>query len=172
MPVLQFDLKEYATYFDKLGAGGAMAATRRGAYSAALRALALMQRRTDAAGPSDPKGLGTGGAVNTGHFRMAWKATPLEDGAYLFNDAPYAGVIESGRRPGGRMPPSAAIARWAQRRLGLSEADAKAAAFLIARAIARRGLRGRQILSGSIGELRQMVNEEILRELATEMGRK
>lgn len=70
------------------------------------------------------------------------------------------------------MPPSQAIARWAQRRLGLSEADAKAAAFLIARAIARRGLRGRQILSGSIGELRQMVNEEILRELATEMGRK
>lgn len=49
----------------------------------------------------------------------------------------YAPPVEYGRRPG-RMPPPAALRLWAQRVLG----DASLA-FVVARAIGRRGTRGR-----------------------------
>ena len=45
-----------------------------------------------------------------------------------------ANVLESGRRPGARMPPVSALMAWAGRKLG----DAKLG-FVIARAIAREG---------------------------------
>jgi len=170
MATLTFDLREYGPFLARLGERRLMEGARRGALSAALRSVALMQRLTDRAAPANPGGTGTGGAVNSGHFRRAWNASALPDGAELFNDAPYAGVIEGGRRPGTRFPPVEAIARWVQRRLGLSESDAKAAAYVIARAISKRGLRGRKILDGSLSEIRAYVHEEILRELAVEMG--
>jgi hypothetical protein len=68
------------------------------------------------------------------------------------------------------MPPIAPIAQWAQRRLGLNEGDARAAAYLIARAIARRGLKARMILNASIKELGDMAAEEISREFGKELG--
>ena len=54
-------------------------------------------------------------------------ASPLE----------YAPAVEYGRRPGGRMPPVAAIERWAQRVIGV-----RGLGYIIARSIARRGTRG------------------------------
>lgn len=50
----------------------------------------------------------------------------------------YAPVMERGRRPGAKMPPPDALAGWARRhgfRPGME--------FVLARAIARRGIRGR-----------------------------
>jgi hypothetical protein len=170
MPVLHFDLSEYPGYLAKLGQVRLTTAAKRGALSAALRAVSMMQTKTDHAPSSDPGGKGTGGAFNTGRFKASWKGSPADDGAFLFNEAPYAGVIEYGRRPGARMPPLAPIAQWAQRRLGLSEGDARAAAYLIARAIARRGLKARMILNASIKELGDMAAEEISREFGKELG--
>lgn len=53
----------------------------------------------------------------------------------------YAQVVEDGRRPGGKMPPIDVIAGWAARHNIPVEA-----AFPIARAIQRRGIRGRPYL--------------------------
>lgn len=50
----------------------------------------------------------------------------------------YAPVMEFGRRPGARMPPPDALAGWA-RRHGLPAS----ALFVLARAIGRRGIKGR-----------------------------
>lgn len=169
MATLRFDLRNYPRYLELAGPR-LVQAGKRAILSAALRAVALMQRRTDLAPPANPAGIGSGGAVNTGHFRRAWKATPAPDGAYLFNDAPYAGVVEFGRRAGSRMPPRDVIAHWAQRRLGMSRQDAMAAAWVIGRAIARRGLVPRRILNGSLDELRKLVANEIELEIEKELA--
>lgn len=50
----------------------------------------------------------------------------------------YASVMEFGRRPGARMPPLKALEGWA-RRHGFD----KDSIFVLARAIARRGIKGR-----------------------------
>lgn len=53
-------------------------------------------------------------------------------------DPIYGEPVEYGRKPG-KMPPSDAIKLWVIRKLGLSGKEADSAAFLIARAIGRRG---------------------------------
>lgn len=77
-----------------------------------------------------------------------------------------ARVIEFGRHAGKRQPPVDAIAAWAERR-GL----AAEAAFPIARAIARRGIKGRffmrraraKLLRGELPRLMGQARDEILR---------
>lgn len=58
--------------------------------------------------------------------------------ASVSTDLPYAPVVEFGRRAGAPPPPTTAIAGWAQRR-GIP----RSALFVIARAIGRRGIKGR-----------------------------
>ena len=53
----------------------------------------------------------------------------------------YGWPVERGRRPG-KMPPVDAIELWVNRKLGLQGNEAKSVAFLVARAIGRRGTRG------------------------------
>jgi hypothetical protein len=78
--------------------------------------------------------------VDRATYKQRFKATRTREGATLANDAPHASVIEFGRRPGARQPPTAAILGWVRRKLGKRGADAQTTAFLIARAIGRRGL--------------------------------
>ncbi len=73
-------------------------------------------------------------------YIQRFKARRTKTGAVLLNDAPHASVIEFGRRPGARRPPLSAIIGWVRRKLGIRGKRGKAAAFLIARAIGRRGL--------------------------------
>jgi len=63
------------------------------------------------------KGTNSAGAVDRGQFKRSWVAAPTPDGAELRNNAPYAGVIEYGRRPGRPGPPLAPIYEWVQRKL-------------------------------------------------------
>lgn len=56
----------------------------------------------------------------------------------FYNRATYAAAVEFGRRPGGRMPPRAALLPW-MRRAGIPPS----AYFPVARAIAVRGIPGR-----------------------------
>lgn len=58
------------------------------------------------------------GAVDQNLFKQSWVATSITNGAELRNDAPYAGIIERGRRPGRPGPPLAPILAWAKRKLG------------------------------------------------------
>lgn len=57
------------------------------------------------------------------------------------NPVRYGLPVEYGRKPGKR-PPRDAIELWVVRKLGLRGAEARSAAFLIARAIGRRGTKG------------------------------
>ena len=53
----------------------------------------------------------------------------------------YGEPVERGRKPG-RMPPVDNIEMWVQRKLGQTGSEARSTAFLIARAIGRRGTKG------------------------------
>ena len=57
------------------------------------------------------------GLVDRGTFKLSWKAERVPGGAELRNDAPYAAVIEYGRRPGRPGPPLAPILAWVHRKL-------------------------------------------------------
>lgn len=62
-------------------------------------------------------------------------------------------VLEYGRKPGGRMPPVAAIERWAQLKLGKSGLG-----WAIARAIARRGTKPLKIFRSAVEQYNDRIN--------------
>lgn len=168
MAVVKISMAQWPAYLRKLGERS-RAAAMRGVVSGAQRCIPILQQRTEKAPPASPKG--SVGAFNTGNYRGRWRVRTLENGAAVFNDASYAGIIDEGRRPFKDMPPLRVIQRWAQRRLGLSEKEAKKAAFPIAAAIQARGLDARRVLSGATDELKKVVIEEIERELKAELNR-
>lgn len=57
------------------------------------------------------------GLVDQGLYKASWKHRATLTGGELRNDAPYAGVIEFGRRPGAPGPPYAPILEWVNRKL-------------------------------------------------------
>jgi hypothetical protein len=147
---------------------------RNGLLSAAQRARVMVVEATRTAPPANPSGIGKGGAVNTGAFLRAWKSevVPNREAIHIFNQAPYAGVIEYGRRAGATPPPVEAIARWAQRRFRMPYDRARGLAFGIAKRIGRRGLKGRFILTSPQMQMQlaDMFVEEIRAELAATWG--
>ena len=151
---MQMTMREWVAYQGSLGDRYVPTALA-GVLSGVMRCLVLLQERTRRAG-----------AVNTGRYLAAWKVSKLPNGARVFNQAPYAGVIEQGRRPG-KFPPVTAIERWVTRKLGLKGAEARTAAFLIGRAIQRRGIRARRILTdpANLEAMTALVQEEVSRVL-------
>lgn len=170
MTTVHLKLEDLAPVYKRMGPR-AVAAAKRGALRGALRAVSTLQRATGMALPANPGQVGVGGALNTGHYKRSWKAEKLPDGARVHNSAPYAGVIEHGRRAGSAFPPLKEIERWAQRRMGLNPKEAKAAAFPIARAIARRGLIARKVLGNAQAEIEKGFLEEVKKELERELAR-
>lgn len=167
MSTHKLSIKDWPTYVARLGER-AHAALQRGILSGALRCIPLMQKRTEQAVPASQSGRA--GAFNTGNYRRRWKVRSVTNGAAIYNDATYAGVIDSGRRPG-TMPNLGAIEAWAKRRLGLSDKEAKSAAYPIARAIKARGLKPRNVLSGATQQLAELIQKEVIRELQREMAK-
>ena len=87
--------------------------------------------------------------------------------------APYAGYVEFGRRPGGAMPPwkeGSPLYRWVVRNLESRDGDFESAAFLVARAIARRGIPGRRMFARAFEENQSRIDKRI-RELMDEIAR-
>lgn len=117
------------------------------------QAVAVVQDETNKAIPTDPLGLNLGGAVATGAYRKNWRAQEAtlnaQRGVLVFNTVKYAPNVEQGRGAGKRMPPRDAIAKWAMVKFGVTPSHAKRIAFPIARAIGRRGLRARKVLTGA-----------------------
>jgi hypothetical protein len=59
------------------------------------------------------------------------------------SDLPYAPFVEYGRKPG-KQPPVDAIVRWiAQKPVDIGDRDIRSVAFMIARKIGKRGVKGR-----------------------------
>lgn len=101
------------------------------------------------------------GVFDTGEYRRKWKTRNLSDGASIDNTSGHGDIIEKGRRKGRRQPPSKVVARWAERKLGLSPEEAKRAAYPIARAIARRGIAGRHVVRDVMPDIIKVVLDEV-----------
>ena len=115
----------------------------------------------------------------TGTMRGAWVVDPPRvqtDGSVagrVVNPTIQALVIDEGARP--HRPPPRRLERWVRRRLGISGSrNVKRKAFIISRAIARRGLPGRRsikgkftrtfralggVIAGILGEMRNRIAE-------------
>lgn len=106
---------------------------RRAALDAALRGVQVAVAATNKAG-----------AVDQGLFKLSWGARPTKRGAALENTAPYAGVIERGRRPGRPGPPLQPIIDWVHRKHRTSVALEVKAIRSLALGLARAGGRTRR----------------------------
>lgn len=134
--------------------GPEMLRALRGAMNSTARyALSRFQGRTRNAIPASPNG--GRGAVATGEYLRAWKIQRGTDTVTVLNDSNQAIFVEKGRRPGRKPPPIEPIRKWAEVRLGLQGAKARAAAVLIARAIGRRGLFPRNVMSGAMPAIQE-----------------
>jgi hypothetical protein len=114
MPLV-LNSKQFAAYHARL-ADQLKPTILRGMRAGAARAVGYLVQRTREAPPANPSGVGTGGAVNTGNFARRWRVIPLPDGVALDNDAPYAPIVDGGRRPG-KFPPKAELIAWIKRRI-------------------------------------------------------
>jgi hypothetical protein len=140
----------------------------------ALRAPGIFQRLVDGEHPKP---------VDRGTYRRSLKVEKIERGATVYNSAPHAPIVEGGRRPGSRMPPLDLIAEWVRRkgvgvqvgpvRRGRSrpEVDVRGLAFVVARAIARRGLPAHRIFARLERQLTPVVQHAIA-DAAGGAGRK
>lgn len=93
--------------------------------------------------------------------------------AEVKSDAPYAGIIERGARP---HPVSRKaqemLARWAMRKFGVPEKEAKGIAFLIARKIAREGQKPRWWFKSKLEDFEKILHAEIQRTISEGIGNK
>ena len=158
-------MAEYAVHTARMR-DGFMPAARRGLKAGAQAARTVLVRESDRADPASERG--SRGAVNYGRYRAAWTSEVItDDKIRIENAVGYAGVIEGGRRAGARPPPRAALAAWAMRKMHLDAKQAQSVGFLIARAIAKRGLQPRRVMAKSIPQIVKITRAEILRAVHT-----
>ena len=114
--------------------------------------IGILEHNTTNAPPASENGKV--GAVDTGEFRDSWDVDHGAGGIVtLTNGAPGAAAIDGGRRAGSAMPPPEALIGWVDRHLDVAEGRQASVAFVIARAIAQRGLKPRYIVQRSLPEL-------------------
>ena len=94
----------------------------RAAFAAALHLVSHLVAKTDDMGITD-----------LGVYKNSHHAEQTEYGARAFNDAPHSGIVEAGARPH-FLPKEGieALERWAIRKLGVAEKDARGVAWAIA----------------------------------------
>ena len=155
------DIKQFNKLLTKLGAN-APTALKAGLFSASMRARVIVDQE------SVRKRV-----MNTGYYRRAWKTFAMfeEHAVRVYNVAPYAGVVEYGRRPGGRMPPVRPIARWAERKFGIPYEEALGISFGIAKKIQKAGIPGKHVLTDALPTLSRAFEQEIQRELRAMLNR-
>lgn len=140
-------------------------AGRTGAFRAALRGVRLVAEDTP---------------VDEGIARSGWQAQRTEDGAELFNDVPYVGVLEMGSRP--HRPPLRPILEWVVRKFGADLENTKASrrsfedmgdvsseavgiAMAVVDKIAREGTEPNWMVRNNIPKLTELLQEEVERML-------
>ncbi len=102
-------------------------------------------------------------AVATSEYLNAWVAeTRGSDSVALTNLSPHAGFVRFGRKPG-KMPPVSAIMAWIEVKFAKGGKEAQSMAWAIAKKIADRGVRGRDILRGIRSDLNERVKINVLR---------
>lgn len=112
--------------------------------------------------------------VDTGNLRRTIThkvdraAVPLW--AQIGTNAPYARAVHEGRRPGAAMPPLKAIAGWLARHGG-----DPSSAFVVARSIGRRGIKGRPFLKQAMAAMTGSIDgafQEAARAIEAAWGRR
>lgn len=81
----------------------------------------------------------------------------------VFPAAPHVRAVEFGRRPGA-MPPwgeGSSLHQWVERKLGVGSERSVSVSFLIARAIARRGVSGQGIFTKALNDSQGAIEERI-----------
>ena len=116
------------------------------------------------------KGTNDAGAVDRGQFKRSWVAARTLDGAELRNDAPYAGVIEYGRRPGKPGPPLTPILEWVERKLELPPGAAWVVAKTIRDRIHEKGTKPRFILRKVVAKMGDDYQQSAVRTLRRRHG--
>lgn len=143
----------------------------------AVKVRGYYKARTQDAPPASANGRS--GAIASGTYFKGWKIENVKSGAVVYNDAPHALYVELGRRPG-KPPPVEAIIGWLRvkgirdtstkkatgQRRGKKgrflRSNARGIAFLIARAIGRRGLRGRFVIRRSVEFVQRTAQADVL----------
>lgn len=86
----------------------------------------------------------------------------------------YIFVLNAGRRPGKRMADSRQLEPWVQRKgLASDPADVKRVAFLIARSIQRKGMRGRSFFWSGLERTKREIDnhhEQAIEAITRELG--
>ncbi len=128
-------------------------AIKTAAIAAARKFQALLMRRCDELGITDQ-----------GTLKSSWRAEKTAEGAIVYSDCPYAGIVEMGARP---HPVSKegqdAIALWAIRKLGVDPDKAASVAFLICRKIAREGQAPKYLVAGVLDQAGVYFIQELTR---------
>ena len=117
-----------------------------------------------------------------GDYERGWRWDNLRDfgktprgtiGVRVYNLRRYAVNVEMGRRPGAKPPPHYVLIGWVMRHLNPdSPAHAKQIAYLLAKAIGRRGIRGRPVLwrRGMLLRLRHIAKSNVDRAINAHYG--
>jgi hypothetical protein len=77
----------------------------------------------------------------------------------IFNPIAYANPMNTGAAFPSAGPPAAALELWVRRKLGVSEEEAAGVAFVIARSIKRRGLKGRRFFGQGWEQTKPVVEQ-------------
>lgn len=106
--------------------------------------------------------------VDTGNLRRTIThrvdSAPIPTFAQIGTNAPYALYVHEGRKAG-KQPPVAALLGWARRH--------KANPYLVARAIGRRGVKGRPFLKNALTAVRGQIDsalQQAAREIEARWG--
>ena len=132
--------------------------------AAMTEATLLLQRESKELMPS-ASGL-TRASISADAF-----TTPMGVLGVVGSNQPAATFVELGTRP--HMPPIAPIQRWVQDRLGLSGAEGKRVAWLVARKIARKGTQPQRIFERTLqANQAQVISifEGVAARLASQLG--
>lgn len=116
--------------------------------------------------------------LNLGRYKAGWQFSramstgPVSAKIRVYNDAPYSGVMELGRRAGRKAPWRANVPvqeqpmyLWVKSKLGLSDEEAARAAWPLAMAIKRKGIKGRRVMADILDELGRDGAKEVASEL-------
>jgi hypothetical protein len=121
--------------------------------------------------------FGNNPATVDGGIEMIGQDTITGINGRVFSSLPYAIVMDQGRTPGSAPPPTAPIALWAQRKLGLSATEAARAAFVIARHIGKFGIKGLffadsafRLAEPTVNRIFSILGDQIGRALVTPGG--
>lgn len=173
MSTQQLSIKEWSKFHKEL-AENFWPAVERGLKSGARRALTILHQSVETAPPASPRG--SVGAFNTGDFKRRWKfrLVSMGNAVEFYNEHPAAPVIEDGRRPGAKQPPVDALVPWVRRKLHVTKQEAKGIAYVVARAIGKRGLRARKVLGRALVWMQAAIEGDVEHELdrVLEKGRR